>query len=882
MSVLAFVRARRFLRAPVPGFLLLAVLLLAGCNAGESYSGVGTSGDGSGSGSGGGSGSGSGTGGGTGTGTGTGSGTGTGTGGGIRYTGPKAVTAPSRYVAERVLCGSGLAATEQADETMRERAAVLGLTHVHSQSPDAWLAGPEAAMRTGGVAAGSLDGDCWPDLAFTGPAGDGVLLYTNQGQSGFLRSATLSLEEPATGVALADINGDALADVLVGNLLPGELRIFGARAKGGYADIGRYPMAAPSYGMAVTDLALDGWLDVYIAHWDAVSVAGAPALLGADVDGILYDADDVGGLGAGTIDRQFQFAPAFAPLRAGDYPELLVAADRGQTDLYAVVGDRYESIVDRGVITAENGHGAVVADFNGDGLWDWFVAGVEGPADARPWDWGTTGNRLYLGTGGGAFLDATDAAGLRNSGWSWGACAADFNNDGATDLFVTGGFGTIPAAIAALLDPADVDYFADRLAGYETQLPRLFLNDGDGVFTDVSSRWGLTVPVNGRGVACLDRDRDGDIDVAVAQNEAVPLFYDNLNGAGAGRRFLKVSLQGDLNNHDAIGAVVEVVAGGRQQLRQAAVNSNYLGQDARELHFGLGSAAAVERLEVRWPDGKTTVLEDVAVDRHIEIADPDLNPVLSRKPSVDKAIADAIAYLATLEGSEERADVFVVMELLASRYGVDFGFGPLAELDAVIARLEAGDAEDRLAARIYALYRRWVDPLQAPTWPLEDLFGIDALTVPALYCRSEPFPAGYQGRLRAAAGLGGYQATHALLALSLLHDQGCATGLGDGDVATIIAGNAAVFDLSDRVLDDVDIEVLLFMSLTGDGHLIREEWLDLLLEARQEGGGWVDSLPLDGGRPARGAEGHPTVLALWLLLELRQGHVGAGAPLVAR
>ena len=184
----------------------------------------------------------------------------------------------------------------------------------------------------------------------------------------------------------------------------------------------------------------------------------------------------------------------------------------------------------------------------------------------------------------------------------WGAGFLDFNNDGHQDLFIANGG-------------------QDYLFGLADAL---FQNGGKGSFTDVTSsamrRYGLTKSA-GRGVAFGDVDGDGCMDVlvmSIGPGSGATLLR---NEGSAKAHWLKVRLTGAKSNRDGIGARVKVVAGKLSQTAQVSGARSYLSHSDTTLHFGLGAAATVGRVEVRWPSGVVQELKDLPVDQLVSITE---------------------------------------------------------------------------------------------------------------------------------------------------------------------------------------------------------------------------------------------------------------------
>jgi len=122
----------------------------------------------------------------------------------------------------------------------------------------------------------------------------------------------------------------------------------------------------------------------------------------------------------------------------------------------------------------------------------------------------------------------------------------------------------------------------------------------------------------GRGVVCFDYDRDGDIDILVANNRSRPRLYENRGLYG--QHWLDVRLEGEDKNTEAIGARVYLTSNGVSQMRELRAGSNFLSQDPVVAHFGLGSQTVIEEIRVVWPSGNERILTNVDADQTLYIS----------------------------------------------------------------------------------------------------------------------------------------------------------------------------------------------------------------------------------------------------------------------
>ena len=216
---------------------------------------------------------------------------------------------------------------------------------------------------------------------------------------------------------------------------------------------------------------------------------------------------------------------------------------------------------------------------------------------------------LYSNTGEGFCEDRTFDAGLgQNTRWlGWGAGFADFDNDGWLDIFLTNGH--VYPEVRRIKGEA----------GYE-QRKVVYRNVG-GHFEDVTLRLGppATTPKAGRGTAFGDVDGNGTVDVAINNVHDTPDLF--LTRAPAEHHWLIVRLVGTKSNRSAIGARVRAVTGEVVQVQEVRGGGSYLSQNDLRVHFGLGTAGRVDRLEVRWPNGSTERWTDVKVDEVLTVTE---------------------------------------------------------------------------------------------------------------------------------------------------------------------------------------------------------------------------------------------------------------------
>jgi hypothetical protein len=368
--------------------------------------------------------------------------------------------------------------------------------------------------------------------------------------------------------------------------------------------------------------------------------------------------------------------------------DLLVVDDRrNPSPLFRNKGDgTFEQVAERvGVDNPQAGMSAAIGDYDNDGNQDIYMTNVhfrEEFIGARgAWlmgderrESGYTGNRLYRNLGEGLFEDVTDKAGLRYAGEApGGATFVDYDNDGDMDLYVVNGLWSSPGSesytpkyraalrglalvksgaqgfglsadstplsdmyeqlsivgdgqsVMRILRTATDDSGGPRYSLGGGQRNRLYRNNADGTFTDVSYAAGVDSLSDGYVAAAADVNRDGRMDLVLRNADpgtpgltfpAVELFE---NQAAPERKFLTLSLRGTESQSDAFGAKAWATVADRQRMRELIAN-NGAAQDEKILHFGLGGEEKAQKLTVLWPSGKTQEFRDVAAG-HYELTE---------------------------------------------------------------------------------------------------------------------------------------------------------------------------------------------------------------------------------------------------------------------
>src|ERR1700690_3411082 len=435
------------------------------------------------------------------------------------------------------------------------------------------------------------------------------------------------------GVAVGDYDNDGRPDVYVlnvdGNQLfhnNGDGTFTDVTAKAGVAGGRLYGRKMWSSSAAWVDYNNDGLLDLFVSnycHWDPDTEP--PCLINGqrvscnprkykplpntlyrnNGDGTFTDVSAETGV-AEHLGRGM--GVAVADYDGDGFPDVFVACDDMPNLLFHNLGGkRFEEVaLKAGVALSEGGDmisgmGADFRDIFNRGLPDIWVTAIE-----------KQGFPLFRNAGHGLFAEATAAAGLalettRMAGWSNGVF--DLDNDGWKDLFVSR---------SNTLD--NIALFAPRT--YE-EPNAVFRNLGNGKFQNVSSTAGESFQIAAphRGVAFGDLDNDGRIDAAVSVlNGPARVFRNTTRNAN---HWMLLKLTGSKSNRMGIGAKVRLTAAdGSVQYNHVTTSTGYGWSSDSRVHFGLGSSPSAKEIEIVWPGGARRTPRQVAADRVIPITEP--------------------------------------------------------------------------------------------------------------------------------------------------------------------------------------------------------------------------------------------------------------------
>jgi len=510
---------------------------------------------------------------------------------------------------------------------------------------------PQIASMGAAVSVVDFDKDGWPDIYVTN-SGEGSknALYRNQ-QNG-------TFKEVAAEVGLADVNQ------LPNGVSMGA--VWGDYDNDGYEDVFIYKWGKPelfhseggkSFTRVTDQAGLPTWVNANTAIWFDYDADGKLDLF---MGGYYSESVDLwhlkntrmmpesfeyarnGGrkylfhnLGNGSFEEvsqklgidtnRWSLAAVAADLRGTGHSDLFIANDYGISELYFNDGKQFHEVgKDAGVgFSPKSGMNATVGDVLNNGRYSIYVSNIaeEGVL--------IQGNNLWMpreGTSGDSlkYDNLARDMDVEIGGWSFGAQFGDLNNDGNQDLYLVNGyisadrnknywydFSKITGGNSTIIsDAANWPAMEGRsLSGFQQK--RVWLNDGSGKFVNVATAIGVNDINDGRSVVLVDLWNRGALDVVVANQKGPLLVYKST--VNPENKWIDFELEGNASNRSAIGAQVKMFWNGKQQIQTVMGGSGFCAQNDRRLHFGLGKNPKIEKVEIRWPSGRTQTVDNPAV-----------------------------------------------------------------------------------------------------------------------------------------------------------------------------------------------------------------------------------------------------------------------------
>jgi len=448
-----------------------------------------------------------------------------------------------------------------------------------------------------------------------------VALYRNDGGGHFTdvtASSGLTRRGWGMGVCVADYDNDGFPDIYVTALGPNVL--WHNTGKGTFTATGQAADSGWSTGCAFGDYDRDGYVDLYVARylsmeWETIAPDGertcrfmniaipcGPKPLRGEPDvlyrntgkGTFVDVTKAAGV---STPGHYGFGVLFSDLDNDGWPDIYVASDSVPSLFFRnrQNGTFTEEALRSGIAVSGDGReqagmGVDAGDYDGDGHLDLIKTHFSQ-------DYTT----LYRNLGGALFTDVSSRSGLMlGPQFGWGVGFVDLDNDGRLDVLVANGH----------IYP-DIDK-----TGTSTYLQpkQLYWNLGNGRFREVAREVGgsLLDMKSSRGLAFGDYDNDGDIDALVVNMDDRPTLLRNDTVGG---HWITVRLEGTTSNRDGIGARLTLEAAGGRQTAEVRSGGSYLSHNDLRAHFGLGAARQVDRLTIRWPDGRTETATGLAPNR---------------------------------------------------------------------------------------------------------------------------------------------------------------------------------------------------------------------------------------------------------------------------
>lgn len=499
-------------------------------------------------------------------------------------------------------------------------------------------------MNSTGAVFADIDGDGYLDLLVTSLS-DGNTLFLNDGKGGFIENSESGLGESRGSytMALADLNGNGLLDLYIVNYKKETVRDTHSAAelteeKTVHLVDGKLEVRPEFEGIFKIIETAEGPYRNEIAEPDELYLnLGNGRFEKADPAVTFFDEE---GQPAG-LSGDWGLTATFRDINGDGHPDLYVANDFWTPDRFWInQGDGTFRKIDREAIRniSFSSMGVDVSDINRDGYPDLVVTEMLSSLHSRRLrqfsdympevDGRTMHNRnsVYLNrgdageTGDPTFAQIAYYSGLEASEWSWATSFLDIDLDGYEDLVIATGYDNDYQDMDTQVSLYDADRSMNRsdedITGYPPlKIPnKIFKNNVDLTFTDMSAEWGFTEEDISMGMALADLNNNGTLDVIVNRMDEEAAIYRNVTE----KPRIAVTLKGMSPNTGAIGATIVLSGGPVIQSKELFAGGTYL-SGSQPIAIFAASADSLHQIKVTWPDQSVTIIEGVPANRIYKI-----------------------------------------------------------------------------------------------------------------------------------------------------------------------------------------------------------------------------------------------------------------------
>lgn len=534
----------------------------------------------------------------------------------------------------------------------------------------------------GGVAVGDINNDGLPDILFTGNMVKNRL-YLNKGNFEFEditeKSTVASKQGWCTGTTMADVNGDGWLDIYICRSADGDRKrrrnlLFINNQDNTFSEQAeKYGIADEGYSTHAVffDYDKDNDLDLVVINHSlkeymqgAQEKPGIRQQVNPDYSTHLYRNDNGHYINVTTESGvtsnvlSFGLGIAVSDLNNDGWPDMYISNDFNEAD-YCFINQQNGTFKEMSremfSYTSLFSMGNDAADINNDGLQDIITLDMlpEGNYLQKMHNGSENFNKfqilfnngffkqysrnmLQVNRGNGTFDETGQFSGISNTDWSWAPLAADFDDDGKKDIFISNGY---------VKDYTDMDYIKynvdiilerdpskqqEMMKKRMDKLPTIkisnyaFRNEDSLRFSNQTVSWGLNENIVSAGAAYADFDNDGDLDLVINNsNDIASLYKNNSRTLNKQNHYLNIKLKGSGSNLFAIGAKATLTTTSGIQVQEMMPSRGFQSSVDYTIHFGIPGIDSVNKVTIEWPDGSHSVVTSPGIDKTITLSAKD-------------------------------------------------------------------------------------------------------------------------------------------------------------------------------------------------------------------------------------------------------------------